>query len=119
MSKPALNKNNHAHTFEEFRKAKGENRVTTLPSSKRKKEKSPGKVKIQIGIKQYQQAISLKALKGRTLPLTVDSNIDAYHLLHEAITKHSKHFRTFDSKTKYHLLYPDNTEVRCLRSITW
>ena len=115
-SKPALNKKTRALTFEEFRKAKGENRVTTLPSSKRKKEKSPGKVKIQIGIKQYQQDISLKALKGRTLPLTVDSNIDAEHLLHEAITKHSKHFRTFDSEAKYHLLYPDNTEVRRLRS---
>ena len=73
-------------------------------------------MKIQIGTKQYQQDISLKALKGRTLPLTVDSNIDADHLLHEAITKHSKHFRTFDGETKYHLLYPDNTEVRRLRS---
>ena len=95
---------------------KGKVGVTTLPSSKRKKEKSPGKVKIQIGIKQYQQDVYLKALKGRTLPLSVDSNIDAEHLLHEAITKHSKHFRTFDSEIKYHMLYPDDTEVRRLRS---
>lgn len=116
-SKPETSKKSRAVTFEEFRKAKAASRVTTLPSSSRgTKAKSPGKVKIQIGIKQYEKDVSLKALKGRTLPLTVDANIDAHQLLQEAVTKHSKHFRTFSREKKYHLLYPDNTIVRHLRS---
>jgi hypothetical protein len=60
------------------------------------------KVKIQVGIKHCQEDVSLKSLKGRTLPLTVDPDIDANHLLNEAVTKHSKHFRTFDCDVEYH-----------------
>lgn len=58
----------------------------------------------------------MKPRKGRTLPLTVDSDIDANALLSQAVTKHSKHFKTFNCDMKYHLLYPDNTIVRYLRS---
>jgi hypothetical protein len=65
---------------------------------------SVGKVKIRVGIKRYQEDVSLKSLKGITLPLTVDPDIDANHLLNEAVTKHSKHFRTFDCDVEYHLI---------------
>lgn len=114
--KPDVKK--RAMTFEEFRKAKETSRKTTLPpsSSKSKKPKSVGKVKIQIGLKHYKEDESLKPLKGRTLPLTVDSDINASALLNQAVTKHSKHFKTFNCDVDYHLLYPDNTIVQYLRS---
>ena len=116
--KPENRKRSRAITFEEFKKAKGASRVTTLPSSssKAKKEKPIGKVKIQVGIKQYHQDGSLKVLKGRTLPLTVDADIDADCLLQEAIQKHSKHFQTFNCVVQHRLVYPDNMVVQNLRS---
>jgi hypothetical protein len=88
-SKPEQVNRNRAISFEEFRKAKQTSRRTTLPSSGSsstlKKDKSLN------SIKHYQEDVSLKSLKGRTLPLTVDPDIDANHLLNEAVTKHSKH----------------------------
>lgn len=107
-------------TYNEFRKRKESSRTTTLnahPSKKVKSGKgdnSVQKVKIQVGIKFYCEDIPLKAMKGRTLPITVNSDIDAEGLLQEAVTKHAKHFRAFDGKLEYVLLYPDNTVVNFL-----
>ena len=116
-SKLENRKRARAITFQEFKKAKGASRTTTLSSSsKAKKEKFIGSVKIQVRIKQYHQDGSLKVLKGRTLPLTVDADIDADSVLQEAIKKHSKHFRTFNCAVAHRLLYPDNMVVEDLRS---
>ena len=110
-------------TYEEFRKRKESSRVTTLPStsskpkkSKSRKANSTEKVKIQVGIKEFSELDStLKVLKGRALPIAVDPCINANGLLQEALTKHSKHFRSFNGNiNKYVLLYPDNTVVNLL-----
>ena len=109
--------------YEEFRKRKAASRVTTLPSSSSSKSKKAkdGKlkeskpVKIQVGIKEFDEHDgTLKVLKGRTLPITVNPIINAAGLLMAAITKHAKHFRTFNSDANYVLLYPDNTIVNNL-----
>ena len=50
--------------------------------------KSVGKVKIQIGL-QRKEDESLKPLKGRMLPLTVDSDVNATALPNQAVTKYS------------------------------
>ena len=110
-------------TYEEFRKRKESTRVTSLPSASAKKSKSgksrgsqTEKVKIQVGIKEFQEsAASLKILKGRTLPIVVNASINASRLLEETLAKHSKHFRTFNEEiNEYVLLYPDNTVVNLL-----
>ncbi len=113
-------------TYEEFRKRKEAKRVSTLPASmssrnkKSKCSKSKGntteKVKIQVGIKEFSELdSSLKVLKGRTLPIAVNACIHAKGLLQEALSKHSKHFRSFNGNiNEYVLLYPDNTVVNLL-----
>ena len=111
-------------TYEEFRKRKESSRVTSLPSSASSKHKrsksskgnSREKVKIQVGIKEFHEFEStLKILKGRSLPIAVNPIINATELLQEALTKHSKHFRSFNGNTnEYVLLYPDNTVVNLL-----
>ena len=112
-------------SYEEFRKRKESSRVTTLPlaSSKPKKlksgkskGKSTDKVKIQVGIKEFHELdYALKILKGRSLPVAVNACINAKGLLQEALTKHSKHFRSFNGNiNEYVLLYPDNTVVNLL-----
>ena len=50
--------------------------------------KSVGKVKIQIGL-QHKEDESLKPLKDRMLPLTVDSDVNATALPNQAVTKYS------------------------------
>ena len=79
------------------------------------KEKPSEKVKIQIGIKEFNEIdCTLKMLKGRGLPVTVDACTDASKLLVEALTKHTKHFRSFNPAVEFLLLYPDNTVVKYL-----
>jgi hypothetical protein len=54
-------------------------------------------------------------LKGRTLPVAVNNNINANDLLQMALAKHNKHFRSFNGDMEsFVLLYPDNTTVNLL-----
>ena len=106
-------------TYEEFRKRKESCRTSTLKPTASKKAKSvksnsSDKVKIPIGIKICNEDGLLKVLKGRTLPIAVKPDIDARGLLEEAVNKHTKHFRSFDNRIEYVLLYPDNTVVQNL-----
>ncbi len=72
-------------------------------------------MKIQIGIKEFSGDGTLKMLKGRTLPVAVNNNINANDLLQMALAKHTEHFRSFNGDMEtFVLLYPDNTVVNLL-----
>ena len=53
----------------------------------------------------------MKRLKGRTLPLLVQTSSNADDLLNAAVEKHSKHFKQFTKHAEYVLLYPDTSQV--------
>ena len=71
-------------------------------------------MKIPIGIKIWNEDGLVNILKGRSLPIAVKPDIDAHGRLEEVVNKHTKHFRSFDNKIEYVLLYPDNTVVQNL-----
>ncbi len=111
--------NSHPLTYEQFRKRKETSRTNVLPkkakSCKAKENDKPEVVKIQIGIKEFSGDGTLKMLKGRTLPVAVNNNINANDLLQMALAKHTKHFRSFNGDMEtFVLLYPDNTVVNLL-----
>ena len=104
---------------EQFRKRKESSRTNVLPkkakSCKAKENDKSEVVKIQIGIKEFSGDGTLKMLKGRTLPVAVNNNINANDLLQMALAKHNKHFRSFNGDMEsFVLLYPDNTTVNLL-----
>ena len=110
------NRRNKTHRLHTKNFVSEKNLASTLKPTASKKAKSgksnsSNKVNIPIGIKICNEDGLLKVLKGRTLPITVKPDIDARGLLEEAVNKHTKHFRSFDNKIEYVLLYPDNTVV--------
>ena len=77
-------------SYEDFCKRKAADRTTALPPAAKKNKSSkckpsiPDKVKIQIGIKEFNATDGvLKVLKGRSLPVAVKPNASANDLLEE------------------------------------
>ena len=52
----------------------------------------------------------MKRLKGRTLPLLVQTSSNADDLLNATVEKHSKHFKQFTKHAEYVLLYPGSLQ---------
>jgi hypothetical protein len=73
--------NSHPLTYEQFRKRNESSRTNVLPkkakSCRARENEKAEVVKIQIGIKEFSGDGTLKMLKGRTLPVSVNNNINA------------------------------------------
>ncbi|XP_034562255.1 uncharacterized protein LOC117828943 isoform X2 [Notolabrus celidotus] len=96
-------------TFLDYRKKKSEERQNFSLQKKGMKKKEPRKVNINIGI-MCSQNDSLKVVRGRTLPLIVEPDIDALGLRLLAVKKMTDFNNDFQ-EGPYVLMYPDKTEV--------
>ena len=67
-------------------------------------------MQVQVGVVEAAGG-RLKRLKGRTLPLLVQTSYNAEELLNAAVEKHAKHFKQFSKFADYVLLYPDTSQV--------
>lgn len=71
--------------------------------------------KVQVGlVASSPDSDHLKKVKGRTIPVLVDTHADASTLLHTAVEKHGRHFKQFNKFFDYVLLYPDMSVVQNL-----
>ena len=110
MTTPDTSTKNSRLSFHELKKIKEDERAKKI---KAKKQKTVEDVKIQVGVLEEANG-RLKKMEGRTLPLTVPSNIIAGELLKGATAKHGRHFKQFNQQESYFLLYPDQTVVNTL-----
>lgn len=94
--------------YEEFKKRKRLSRTNQMLSDKKKKTQEAATV--QVGVFEAADG-KLKRLKGRTLPLLVQTSSNTDDLLNAAVEKHSKHFKQFSKHAEYVLLYPDTSQV--------
>ncbi|KAJ8289477.1 hypothetical protein GJAV_G00001740 [Gymnothorax javanicus] len=95
--------------LENSRRKKSEERLNFSLQKKCMKKKEPSKVNINIGIMHIQNG-SLKVVRGRTLSLNVQPNIDALGLRLLAVKKMTD-FNSDFQKGPYVLMYRDKTEV--------
>ena len=79
-------------------------------------QKSTNEVaKVQVGlVTSSPDSDHLKKVKGRTIPVLIDTRADASTLLHTAVEKHGRHFKQFSKLFDYVLLYPDMSVVQNL-----
>lgn len=107
-------------SFDDFKKRKEVDRRSKFkkPSDKRQNQKKSTKVeavKVQVGLVSGNgNAGHLKKVKGRTIPVLVNTNVDAATLLTTAVEKHARHFRQFNKFLDYVVLYSDMSVVNFL-----
>ena len=76
----------------------------------RKKSTKVEAVKVQVGlVSGNDNEGHLKKVKGRTIPVLLNTNADAATLLTTAVEKHARHFRQFNKSLDYVVLYSDMT----------
>lgn len=78
-----------------------------------KKKKTQEVATVQVGVVEAEEG-RLKRLKGRTLPLLIQTSCNADDLINAALEKHSKHFKQFNKHDKYVILYADHSVVKKL-----
>lgn len=78
-----------------------------------KKKKTQEIATVQVGVVEAEEG-RLKRLKGRTLPLLIQTSSNAEELINAALEKHSKHFKQFNKHAEYLLLYADHSIVKTL-----
>lgn len=106
-------------TFEDFKKQKEAIRQSLFKKSEKKmkpaKQKKSEPVKVQVGLVTYDcDANNLKKVKGRTIPILLETDADADSLLSTAVEKHGRHFKQFDASLPYVVLYSDMSLVNFL-----
>ncbi|PFX24927.1 hypothetical protein AWC38_SpisGene10459 [Stylophora pistillata] len=109
-------------SFDEFKKKKESERqskfkkANTKDTKRTAAQKSTNEVaKVQVGlVASSPDSDHLKKVKGRTIPVLVDTHADASTLLHTAVEKHGRHFKQFNKFFDYVLLYPDMSVVQNL-----
>ncbi len=97
--------------YEEFKRRKRLSRSDQMRSEKKKKPQEAATV--QVGVVEADDG-RLKRLKGRTLPLLVQTSSNAEDLTSAATEKHSKHFKQFKKDVEHVLLYADHSIVKTL-----
>lgn len=79
------------------------------------KPKKADPVKVQVGLVTYDQdANHLKKVKGRTIPILLDTDSDDSSLLSIVVEKHTRYFKQFDNSLTYVVLYKDMSLVNFL-----
>ncbi|KAL7387989.1 hypothetical protein ABVT39_004946 [Epinephelus coioides] len=96
-------------SFLEYRWKKSEERLNFACQRRSLKKKEQKKIQTNIGIMCLQNAI-MKPVRGKTLPLIVNPDIDAAGL-HLLAVKKMTDFNTDLEGGPYVLIYPDRTEV--------
>lgn len=84
-------------SFNEFKKRKEDERRSKFKKATKRpaaQKSSNDLVKVQVGlVSSRPDSDILKKVKGRTIPVLIDTNADASTLLHTAVEKHGRHFR--------------------------
>lgn len=103
-------------TFEEFYRRREHERRDHFqkpPKKKAKKEEKSKRVKnveIRVGLASQSDGV-VKARRGKTQTITVNSSANNKEILQKAVAKHTSFDQTFDESVEYVLLYPDFREV--------
>ena len=110
-------------SFDDYKKKKEEERRSKFKkaSAHSKRPRAPQKssqnevAKVQVGLVTCTlDSNHLKKVKGRTIPVQLNTNSDAATLLKTAVEKHSRHFKQFNKHLDYVLLYADMSVVQTL-----
>ena len=109
-------------SFDDYKKKKEDERRSKFKKANTKDTKRPAAqkstnevAKVQVGlVTSSPDSDHLKKMKGRTIPVLIDTRADASTLLHTAVEKHGRHFKQFSKHFDYVLLYPDMSVVQNL-----
>ena len=110
-------------SFDDYKKKKEEERRSKFKKATvhAKRPRAPQKssandvAKVQVGlVTGTADSSHLKKVKGRTIPVLLNTNSDAATLLKTAVEKHSRHFKQFNKNVDYVVLYADMSVVQTL-----